>query len=264
MKIIIILLLSLSYAVAQEAETYLTNFDNRVYSLKNKGIKDFVVDIENENLTKYVNDQQIFGKVEELIFRTYWTSNPERTAIEVIGLPEGFKEIKDELQQSITPILSYIIPAPTVEKFKGYKFSILSPGKIIAQDTTGVAQVPSFQLNFDSENKLKEIIGNRPIGTLVVNPTFEKNSFSEGKWVLKNEVTITNENSQSMTTTKNISYERVNGISVPEEVEIIVEQSFQGKSSRTKELVEFKNYKINEGIALKYFLGQENMSEKKK
>ena len=40
----------------------------------------------------------IFGKVNEVIFRTYWTANPERVAIEVIGLPEGFKEIKEELK----------------------------------------------------------------------------------------------------------------------------------------------------------------------
>lgn len=249
-----------SNVYAQDAETFLKNFDNRLYSLKNKGIKDFVVEIESKNLTKFVNDQQSFGKIEELIFRAFWTSNPERLAIEVIGLPEGFKELKDELKQSIYPVLDIILPRATAERFKGYKFSFLSAGKIIAQDVSGIAPTPSFQLNFDEENKLKEVIGNRPIGTMTVTPIFEKSSFSEGKWVLRKETTITNENSQVMTSTKTISYERFNGVAAPDEVEIVTEQSIQGKSSKTKEAIEFKNYKINEGVALKYFLGQENMS----
>ena len=264
MKFILLLILMIGNVFAQDTELYLKNFENKIYSLKTKGVQDFAVDIESKQLTQLVNDQQSFGKVEELIFRAYWTLNPERFSIEVIGLPDGFKEFKDELKLRIYPVLEYLIPKSMNDKFKGYKFSTTSPGRILAQDSTGVAATPSFQLNFNAENKLVEIIGNRPIGTMIITPRFEKKSFADDKWVLEEEIITTTENSQTLSVTKEMSYDKFNGIQALDEIEVTTKQVVEGKSSKSVETINFKNYKINEGVALKYFLGQENLSKEPK
>src|SRR5665647_1584773 len=144
MKILIPVLFSLSSLSlsAMDPTTYLNLVDNKVYSLKSKGVKDFVVDVQSSRLLKQVNDQMVFGKIPSLVFRTYWTGNPERLAIEVIGLPEGFKEIKEELKASVLSLLDSLIPLPTASRFAGYKISEGKNAKeLIATDTTGIAPV---------------------------------------------------------------------------------------------------------------------------
>ncbi len=260
MKALLCFLLLLSSAYAQDPSAYLKSFDAKIYSLKSKGVKDFVVDIENEKLTKNLNDQQLFGKVEELVFRVYWTANPERLAIEVVGLPQGFKEVKEDLKMGIMGVVENLIPQSMEKKFNGYKFV---PGanarEVIAQDTTGIAPVPSFILMFDDQDKLVEVRGVKPIGTLIVKPKYEKESFSDGKLVLKEQTTMTSENGQTLIMTKELEYGNSQGIGVLTEVEASTEHKASQAESRpmtTKETITFKNYKINSGDAFKYFLGE--------
>jgi hypothetical protein len=257
MKFIIFLFLLTNIVFAQDPSASLSEFDSRIYSLKSKGVSDFVVDIENSRLTKELNDQKIFGKVDELIFRTYWTSNPERVAIEIIGLPDGFKEVRDSLKQNVFQIFENLIPVSTANKFRGYKFiSTKNIREILAQDTTGLAPIPSFLLKFNDDNKLVEVIGNRPIGTMVIRPTYEKTSFSDGKLVLVNQATTTSENGVDITLKRKLSYEKFQGITALSDVEVTSDQTINSKVVKTNEAFHFKNYKINEGYAVRYFLGE--------
>lgn len=251
-------LLSLS-AWAQDPVAYLNNFDAKVYSLKTKGIKDFVVDIESSKLTKQMNEQMIFGKVDEVIFRTYWTANPERIAIEVVGLPEGFREIKEELKVAILSQLDSLLPLTTVQRFAGYKFHTgSSPKEVVAQDSTGIASIQSYVMKFDAQDKLIDVQGKKVVGTLSITPKYDKDSFADGKWVLKSLTTTSSENGQTLVVKKELDYSKSQGIGVLSEVTVTTEQNFPGspKPLITEETMEFKNYKINAGEALKYFLGE--------
>jgi hypothetical protein len=263
MKLILVLLSLLAFnALAEDPTAYLTKFDNKIYSLKTKGVKDFVVDIESSRLTTQMNDQMIFGRVKEVIFRTYWTANPERIAIEIIGLPEGFREIKEELKIAILGMMDNLIPVPMVQRFAGYKISA-GPGakEFTAQDLTGIAAVPAYVLSFDQQDRLSKITAKKPIGSMVITPKYEKESFSDSRFVLKSQESVSSENGQSVTVTKNLKYGTNQGIGVLTEVEVSTEQKFEGlkdKSMKSEETLEFKNYKINSGDALKYFLGESN------
>lgn len=259
MKALLCFIFVISSAFAQDPAAYLKGFDGRIYSLKSKGVNNFIVDIESSKLTKQMNDQQMFGKVEELIFRVYWTSNPERLAIEVNGLPDGFREIKEELKLSILGQIDNLLPQPTAAKFAGYKFVQGSkPKEIQAQDTTGLAPIPSFTLKFDEQDKLTEVIGHKPIGTMNVKPVYSKESFADGKLVLMEQTSVTQENGQSITVRKELDYGKSQGIGVLTEVTVTTEQksdTTNAKPTSVRETLEFKNYKINDGEALKYFLG---------
>lgn len=259
MKFLFLALISFS-AFAQDPNAYLKNFEAKIYSLKSKGVQDFSVDIESNKLTKQLNDQQQFGKINELIFRTYWTANPERMAIEVIGLPEGFKEVREGLKLSILAVMDNLIPQTFNQRFGGYKFvQGTKPKEIIAQDTTGVAPIPSLLLKFDEQDKLIEVVGNRPVGTMNVSHKYSKESFADGKWVLMSQTTTSIENGQTITVEKELEYGKANGIGVLTDLSIKTSQKADvgnAKPFTVSETVSFKNYKINEGVALKYFLGE--------
>lgn len=262
MRIAYLALALFSFQVwAQDPVAYLNNFDAKVYSLKNKGIKDFVVDIESSKLTKQMNDQMVFGKVNEVIFRTYWTANPERIAIEILGLPEGFREIKEELKVAILSQMDNLLPLTTVQRFAGYKFHTgASTKEIIAQDSTGIASIQSYMMKFDAQDKLVDVQGKKVVGSLSITPIYEKDSFADGKWVLKSLTTTSSENGQTAVVKKELDYSKSQGIGVLSEVTVTTEQNFPGspKPLITEESLEFKNYKINSGEALKYFLGESN------
>jgi hypothetical protein len=237
---------------------YLNNFDSKIYSLKSKGVKEFVVDIESSKLTKQMNDQMIFGVVKQVTFRTYWTANPERIAIEVLGLPEGFREIKEELKLSIFSVIEFLLPITTIQRFAGYKFHPgATPKEIVAQDATGIANIQSFVLKFDDQDRMIEVVGKKTIGSLVTTPKYEKDAFASGKWVLKSTSTTSSENGQSLIVKKELNYGSSEGIGVLTRVEINTEQvgeGLNGKSLNSEDSIDFKNYKINNGEALKYFL----------
>lgn len=261
MKVLLLVLSMLSLSAwAQDPTAYLNNFDAKVYSLKTKGIKEFVVDIESSKLTKQLNEQQTFGRVKEVIFRTYWTANPERIAIEIIGLPDGFREIKEDLKMSIMSVMDNLLPMSTVQRFAGYKFHTgANPKEFIATDSSGIANVQSYVLKFDNQDKLVDVIGKKAIGTLSITPKYDKDAFANGKWVLKSLKTESSENGQTVVTTKDLNYGTSQGIAVLSRVTVSMNQKSDApgaKALNSEETIEFKNYKIGAGDALKYFLGE--------
>ncbi len=253
-------LLSLT-AFAQDPESYLSQFDQKVYSLKTKGVKDFVVDVENNKLTDQLNEQGSFGRLNKLIFRVYWTANPERIAIDILGLPEGFKEVKEEMKYTILQQLEMLLPQAIAKKFYGYKFST-GPGTkdIVAKDISGIASIPEFILKFDNQDKLQEIVGKKPVGSMNTAVSYERENFADGKYVLKNQTTTVNENGQTVSVKKELKYGNSNGIGVLSSVTTTTTsmvEGAKGKPFSQSETLSFDNYKINSGDALKYFLAVE-------
>lgn len=256
MKLILslIILLSSFISYAQDQKTYFSLYDHKVYSLKSKGVKDFVVDVKSSDLTERVNNQKIFGNVKDLIFRVHWTLAPERIAVDIIGLPEGFFEAKNELKASFFPLLDNLLPMTIEQRFPGYKFT---PGKIprefIATDSSGLAPIPRYELKFDELDRVSEITGQKPVGSWNMNWIYEKKAFSEGRWVVS-QITVTNsEGGQTVKSSRKLNYGSAQGIGVLNEVVLTVEQIGE-KTIRTQESIEFTNYKINTGEGMRYFL----------
>lgn len=262
-KFTLMLMLIVSWsAFAQDPVAYLNQFDQKVYSLKSKGTKDFVVDVESNKLTQQLNEQGIFGRVSKLVFRVYWTANPERLSIDIIGLPEGFREVKDEMKYSILSQLEMLLPQAIIKKFTGYKFSA-GPGTkdVVAKDISGIASIPEFILKFDNQDKLQEIVGKKPVGSMNTAVVYERENFADGKYVLKSQTTTVNENGQTVSVSKELKYGNSNGIGVLSSVTTTTTTTVEGSKNKPfvlSETLTFDNYKINTGEALKFFLGSES------
>jgi len=258
-KIFFLFIVLSSNLFAQDPKAYLGNFYSKIYSLKTKGVKDFVVDISSSRLTSQINDQMTFGKVKSLIFRVYWTANPERMEIEVLGLPEGFRELKEELKLSLVGLMENLLPPTFEQKFNGFELSRSSnPGEFIAVDKSGIAPIGKYYLKFDAKESLTEVEGKPAIGSFLVKTEYEKTGFSDGKWVLMKQVSDSNQNGISLQSKKSLEYGETKGIGVLEEVQIetttksIANEKINASSEET---LEFKNYRIDSGLAFKYFLG---------
>ncbi len=256
---IIILSLSLN-SFAQNSTQEIENFYKAVYSLKTKGIRDFVVDIKNNQLKDRLNNQKIFGKVDEVFFRLYWTAKPERLALEVLGLPDGFRELKDLLKSELTPYLEELVPMSFGEKFKDYDVKALEGSYLFElNDKTGLNAVPKFVFKFDNQKILSHILGKKPVGEINYNLSYEKRSFSQDKYVLVKSVTESKEAGVNIYIEKNFSYATLDGTGVLKRLEVESKTNVPGDKPteiKSEESFDFKNYKINTGEALNYFLGE--------
>lgn len=262
MKLILslVFLFSTSLAWSQDQKTYFSLYDRKVYSLKNKGVRDFVVDVRSSDLTEKVNNQKIFGVVKDLIFRVHWTLAPERLAVDVIGLPEGFFEAKNELKASFLPLLDNLLPMTIEQRFPGYKFTAGKSAKeFVATDSSGLAQIPRYVLKFDEQDRLSEITGQKPVGSWNMSWVYEKKAFSEGRLVIGQVILTNSEGGQTIKTSRKLNYGTAQGMGVLSEVVLTVEHIGE-KTVRTQESIEFTDYKINTGEGMRYFLGDAPVS----
>lgn len=253
-----------SGVIAQDPTAYFKSFDSKTYTLKSKGVRDLVVDIENPKLTKELNEQGAFGQIKELIFRVHWTSSPERMAVEVIGMPDGFLEVKESLKARSIVAIETLFPQGVSDKFASLKIT-QGPGKreFTATDSSNLAPIQSYTIKFDEQDRLVEVAGNKVFGTYSVNPVYTKESFGDGKWVLTSQTSEDSDGANSMTSSRSISYGKAQGLAVPSELEIAIEQKNQASknNNKFKENFVFKNYRINDGSAVKYFLGESKANQ---
>lgn len=265
MKLVLTLLsLILSLGViAQDATTLLRLSEDKSYTPKQKGLTDLVVDIVNPQITTQLNEQMIFGHLKEVTFRLYWTGAPERVAIEIMGLPEGFREIKEELKAATLSRLESIIPIPIEKKFQGYKFKTDSkkPKTVIASDSSGQQAIPEFEFIFDGESRLTKILAKKPIGEQETTLEWQKASWSEPRSHIVKSITKAQNGPQFVETESTTSWQVLSGIGLPALVKTITKQKLNQKgqtrpAERTvEEVVYFKNYKVNQSEAMKWFLG---------
>ena len=176
----------------------------------------------------------------------------------MLGLPDGFQQLKDELKASILPLLDNLLPMTLTQRFPGYKFTSGKEGStIVATDSTGLAPIPSYTLQFDSQDRLIKIVGNRPLGTQEIDFTFEKKAFTDGKWAMVSVVTEATDAGQKITVTRKLNYGSTQGIGNLSSVDISTEQVLNKEGAKPvtqADQIEFNNYQINSGAAFKHFL----------
>ena len=254
MKLFCCLLLWSFSALAQVE--LLQNFDKKSYTPRLKAITDIVVELENDKIKDQLNEQKIFGHIKNLSFRFYWTAQPERLAVEIIGLPEGFKEVKEELKANVLPTFENVVPLPLEKKFANFALTRKSKNVINAKDKNSLAAVTSHDLVFNAQEALSEIISHRSVGEMVSKYVYDKTSFSDGRWVLKAQETLVEEGGQKMSVKKEISYHVVAGAGFPQEVNVRTRQQGLSGNFENTESIRYKNYSVNKGDALKFFLSE--------
>ncbi len=254
MKLFFFLFL-VSFNLAAQVEL-LKTADQKSYTPRIKGISDLVVDVESDKIKNQLNELKTLGHIKKLVFKIYWTAQPERFAVEVIGLPEGFKEIKDDLRINVAKVFEDIIPVPLEKKFASFELTRKVPKNVIAKDKNTLAPISSYELVFDANDRLEQVIANRPVGEMNTKYVYERTAFSDGKWVNKSQETIIKEAGQQVTIRKEVSYQAIGGMGFPTNIQVSTKMTSDAGSNESSEDFKFSNYQINKGDALKFFLNE--------
>ncbi len=252
------LFLSSVYA-ASDAATLLKKFDTGYYHPQEKGLKDLVVRVDVSNITKQLNEQLIFGKLKEVYFKLYW-SLPNNVEVEVIGLPEGFAEIKSELRGMIASRLDMLVPQDLESKFAGYEMKTKTNGlleEILATDTTQTKLIHEFTAGFDKDGNIVTLVGRKPMALEESTMKYLKLPWSQGKWLVTEIKVKMSEPGQVTTANTGIEYTTMEGFGFPKKLKTVTKQSLQGADKKTIERVvtseiTFSDFKINTSEAQTY------------
>lgn len=255
MKLFLSLLLLFSASLWGQSET-LQNFDKKLYTPRLKAVTDLVFDVESDKIREQLNEQKTFGEIKKLIFRLYWTAQPERLAVDIIGMPEGFREVKEGLKASVLPLFEHVVAIPLEKKFADYTLTRKSTNILEAKAKSNLSSVDSYQLVFDDSSVLTQIITNRAVGEMVTKFVYDKTSFSDGRLVLKSQETLLQEAGQKVSVKREISYHVAGGAGFPQLISVRTHQSNAQGSHEQREVFKFSNFTVNKGEALKFFLNE--------
>lgn len=250
--------------LAQEKNEIIEQYEIRSYDPQKSGLTDLVFEARIDNLTEILNKTQTFGKLVDVYYKVYWLS-PSQYKIEVLGLPKGFQEVRDDLSTLLKGKLEFIIPEKFSDKFKGYTFKAepIADGKLIkAIDDSYTLAVPEVDLVFDNNGRLKTL-ETKAVASKVKTEFFQSpKAWSNNKLVMDKFVSVTKQGLATNTITNSIEYTTVSGMGFPSKVSIknLTEATIpaQGKEkekkvkNETNTSIRFTKYEVNTGKAQRF------------
>ncbi len=241
-------------------------FEIRSYDPQKSGLTDLVFEARIEKLTDILNKAGNFGKLADVYFKIYWLS-PSQYKIEVMGLPKGFQEVRDDLSTLIKGKLEFIIPEKFSEKFKAYtlKAEPVADGKLIkAIDNTYTLAIPEVDLFFDKSGRLKKLETKAAYSTIRTEFFQSPKSWSNNKLVLDKIVTVTKEGAVTVTTTNSVDYTSVARMGFPSKItvktvtEAVIPARGKEKEKKVKNetgsVINFSTYEVNTGKAQRFMM----------
>lgn len=257
MKLIGLLLLFPTILFAQNLSDKIKVHDIAVYHPQEKGLKELSVKIEIVGLLKEINAQKNYGKLSELYFNLHWLA-PNQTEVEVIGLPEGFLELKEQLKNYALSVVDFIIPPTLEDKLKGYELKLQKQGAsemIIAFDPSGSKTFSEFKLIFDQTGLATSLIGQKVQGTDESLFSYTKPTFAQNKSIMTKMTTKSSDAGMTILTQITSDYNSVDGYGVPVKIvnsaKITLNSSPKGQGKETETIFLLSDYKINTGSAKK-------------
>lgn len=255
-----------SAAFAQTKVEEIEQYEIRSYDPQKSGLTDLVFEARVDNLTEILNKTQTFGKLVDVYYKIYWMK-PEQYRVEVMGLPEGFQEVRDDLAMLIKGKLEFVIPSNFSSQFKDYSLKVepIADGKLIrAIDATYTKPIPQVDIVFDKNGKLRSTEVKTPPAPIKTEFFHSPKSWSNNKLVLDKLISVSKARLASTTITNNFEYASVAGMGFPSK--ITVKNVFEATVPATKKekekkiknesgtVIRFSKYEVNTGKAQRFIV----------
>ncbi len=238
-------------------------FEQKFYHPEKYKLDEVVFTAEVSNLAKMLNSVKNFGEIKDVKFKVYWIY-PGKYKIDIIGMPKGFKEIKNDLKSLLAARLDFVIPNKLSVKTRSYKFEVQQKSSGVihlkGEDPTHHREINRIDLTFSKDNILTTLKMRSPAGEKVSTFEMSEKDWSQGKKVINRIIVKGRSGSQTSILEYNIKYKKVGKFGFPSQVDIttfhdlhIPKSTKSKKKARTTESsIKFYDYKVNSGEALKY------------
>jgi hypothetical protein len=253
--------------LAQTKIDEIEQYEIRSYDPQKSGLTDLVFEARVDNLTEILNKTQTFGKLVDVYFKIYWMA-PSQYRIEVMGLPKGFQEVRDDLSTLIKGKLDFVIPEKFSAKFKSYtlKAEPIADGKLIkAIDDSYTLAVPEIDLVFDRSGKLKSSEIKTPPAPVKTEFFQAPKEWSNNKLVMDKIVSVSKQGFAVTTITNSLEYASIAGMGFPTKItvknvtEATIPATKKDKEKKVKSeagtIIRFTKYEVNTGKAQRFIVG---------
>ncbi|GEM_PF-571205 len=243
-------------------------FDGLFYKPHDIGLRDMTCEVRILGLTEKIKERIAKNKLSDVSFKLYWVF-PGKAMVEVVGLPEGFQELKVELSAVILGKLDILFPKKLSDEFRSYKFTSTKDGKdaiVKGVDSTNMNDVSEVTLIFGDSGKLNSLRAVGPTGVKTVSFSMSKKEWSENKIVIDDMDVRINAGIHTTSIKQTLEYKKVSAYGLPVRLVQDVTQrinspeKFKSNSNETsdKSTMVFSNHTVNDGSAFKYI---QRMSE---
>jgi hypothetical protein len=261
----LILFFYLFFQVFQLSANYkaIDQFDKTFYFPQDHGLEDLYFEVHHNKLLENFKKNFSLGDLKELYYKVYWLKG-NKADIEVVGLPEGFKELKDQLKMFIIERLDFVLPVKFKERYAEFKFvEKQSAGKTILElnSDSVTSEYSNLILEFNDKNLLDKVVSKESAIRSESVLTYKQSDVATKAFVVDEVVTEKLQGIHSTKLSFKLKYEKFSSFAFPVSLEAEGIQSLS-KSVQTKEKSEpmkeswsiaFKNYKVNSGEASRFF-----------
>lgn len=236
-------------------------YEVRAYSPVNYGLKDLVFEVRVKDLEELLTEGYNLKNITDVYYRVFWMF-PGQFKIEVLGLPDGFVEVENELKQILKEKLEFVIPGKLSTKLRSYQMSYKSKSPAVLQgiDPTQSNIVNRVELAFAKNGKLESLTAFSPHSVVKSMVKSGIKSWSHNKWVVEKYSVESKLPNQVITVDNDIEYDTFSGVGLPTKINVTtkIESLYQEdeeikkrEQSKTSGELEFTKYEVNSGKAKK-------------
>lgn len=262
--VFILVLGGVSPSVSAQALSVWEEVDVRYYYPLDIGVKDLTFVVKQKGLEDYIKKSFHLNNVKDLSVKVYYLQ-PDALRMEVRGLPDGFKELRQTVKSMLLPYIAYVMPNKFAERYQIYQFNkIPRKGGYVLKGTDPKFQaaIPEFEMSFERGNRLVKTAANTPQGPNQTDFNYSKKPWSNSKYVL-NRMTSTTKNRLTINkVTTDIVYVKSSGFGFPKKIAVTSETDFTDEAKKMEQfkdqkgtsqevVISFSEYKVNKGDAKK-------------
>ncbi len=270
MKFLVLLALFMSSVLSWQlafadaaSDEVIKRYDIGLYHPDRFGLKDLTFEVRIDGLTDKLNQQLIFGKLSDVYFKVYWLQDETgavQSKILVIGMPNGFDEMKKGLKQMVADRMDFVVPKMLAESLKECTttFSPASYGGFVTcVDTTHQRAVDKMEIYFDKQGKMTRFMTLSPVGKTDSTMQMSAKPWSNNKWVVDSMKVKQFQGIQSTVTDYEFIYEKTELFGFPKTIVVktaqyllkATEKNQEQLMRNTETALKFSNYAVNKGQA---------------
>ena len=188
------------------------------YTLAKVGVKSMAFKMKVVGLKENLNKRKNLGKLKELYFDVSW-KYPKKLEVKVVGLPKGFKEMREQLKMAVYARLPLLFPINIVKMVRGYDLKFDKKNKlIVATDPSGKKGLHTMKISIADNGQLKFVEGMGVSGNQETSYISTIEPWSRKKFVAKEVNIVIRGKTYNTVVTHNLKYISIQGVGVPEEL----------------------------------------------